>query len=58
MGELPQNDINIPVLCQWFLLCENLATKTRWSPALNQEIPICDRCNDKMDKLESRGPSL
>lgn len=37
-------------LCQWFLLCKNRATMTRPHPLLGN-VPICKRCNDKMDKI-------
>jgi hypothetical protein len=37
-------------MCQWFLLCDNLATKTRKHPILG-EVPICDRCDKKVEDL-------
>jgi DNA-binding MarR family transcriptional regulator len=37
-------------LCQWFALCDHPATTTRSHPVLG-EVPICDRCNSKMDRL-------
>jgi len=38
------------VICEWFLLCENFASNTRAHPVLG-DVPICKRCNDKMDRL-------
>ena len=45
--------------CEWFYLCDNEATTTRTGPLLGSptgwgEIPICDRCNDKIDRLETK----
>lgn len=37
-------------LCQWFALCTNEATTTRSHPVL-KEVPICDRCNAKVEAL-------
>lgn len=37
-------------ICQWFALCENQATHTMTHPILG-EVPICDRCQEKYDKL-------
>jgi hypothetical protein len=34
--------------CQWFALCTNDAIKARPHPILG-EVPICDRCDRKMD---------
>ena len=39
--------------CQWFLLCENQATMTRPHPILGN-VQICQRCNDKIDKLDAQ----
>lgn len=41
-------------ICQWFALCTNEATTTRRGPVGNGKlgpVPICDRCNTKMDAL-------
>lgn len=38
--------------CQWFAMCQNLATTTRPHPTLG-DVPICDRCNTKTDALEA-----
>lgn len=43
--------------CEWFLACTNEATTTRSGPVISSptgwgEIPICDRCNDKITTLE------
>lgn len=45
--------------CEWFYLCANEATTTRTGPLLGSptgwgEIPICDRCNDKIARLEAK----
>jgi len=39
--------------CQWFLMCFNIATTTRTHPILG-EVPICDRCNKKAERLASK----
>lgn len=47
-----------PVPCQWFALCENDATTTRRGPIGDGKfgpVPICDRCNDRIERLE-KGP--
>lgn len=36
--------------CKWFLSCENAATRTRPHPILG-DVPICERCNAKMDRI-------
>ncbi len=36
--------------CQWFALCENPATTTRKHSILGH-VPICDRCNAKIERL-------
>lgn len=41
-------------VCEWFALCTNAATKTRPHPILG-DVPICDRCDEKMDRIA--GPS-
>lgn len=38
--------------CKWFLMCRNKATTTRKHPILG-DVPICKRCNDKMDRIEA-----
>lgn len=40
--------------CQWFALCDNAATTTRPNPILG-EVPICDRCNAKIEALDAGG---
>lgn len=44
--------------CKWFAACFNLATTTRYGPAgivdgvaTFGQIPICDRCNSKMEDM-------
>lgn len=37
--------------CEWFAMCTNPATMTRSHPILGQ-VPICKRCDDKMNKIE------
>lgn len=39
-----------PKTCEWYVLCTNPATTTR--PSVIGDIPICDRCNEKMDSIE------
>lgn len=45
--------------CQQFLLCENQATTTRPGPQFADgkikivEIPSCDRCAEKMDRIKA-----
>jgi hypothetical protein len=41
-----------PTMCEWFALCENLATHTQSHPILG-EVPICDRCQGIYDKQTS-----
>lgn len=36
--------------CEWYLICDNPATKTRPHPVLG-DVPICDRCDEKADQL-------
>lgn len=38
--------------CRWFLKCEEVAVTTRSHPILGQ-VPICQRCNDKMGRIEA-----
>jgi hypothetical protein len=40
----------VPVPCQWFALCENVATTTRNHPILG-DVPICTRCDEKVERL-------
>lgn len=40
----------IAVPCQWFALCDNDAITTRSHPALG-DVPICTRCDTKIDNL-------
>lgn len=37
-------------MCEWFLYCENEAVKTHSHPILG-EVPICERCEKKLEKL-------
>lgn len=39
------------VLCMWFALCENDATTRRHHPVLG-EVPICDRCDARIEAIE------
>jgi hypothetical protein len=39
--------------CQWWALCGNDATKVRHHPVLG-DVPICDRCNVKVERLENK----
>lgn len=36
--------------CSWFALCTNTATKLRSQPVLG-DVPICDRCDDKVSRI-------
>jgi len=38
------------LICEWFIMCDNPATMTRSHPSLG-EVPICKRCNDKMENM-------
>lgn len=38
--------------CAWFLLCENDATTTRNHSVLG-DVPICDRCDKKVEALST-----
>lgn len=38
-------------LCEWFVLCDHEATGTRPHPILG-DVPICDRCEEKVSSLE------
>lgn len=44
---------NPPVACRWFLRCENTAVTERSHPVLGQ-VPICKRCNDKLNAIEEK----
>jgi hypothetical protein len=48
--QLLENDGPDTILCQWFALCENVATTTRPHPVLG-DVPICDRCDEKVENL-------
>ncbi len=39
--------------CRWFLLCRNKATRTRSHPVLG-DVPICQRCDEKVERLGRR----
>lgn len=39
-------------LCEWFALCDHLATGTMPHPILGP-VPICDRCRGKVDALKA-----
>ena len=43
----------LPQFCAWFALCPNAATRTRSHPVLG-DVPICDRCDDKIERLSAR----
>lgn len=38
-------------MCEWFALCTNDATGTMSHPILG-DVPICDRCRDKIDRIK------
>lgn len=38
--------------CEWFALCENVATATEPHPILGS-IPICERCKAKLEAMSS-----
>ena len=40
--------------CMWFALCTNDATTTRPHPILGN-VPICDRCDAKVDQIAAAG---
>jgi hypothetical protein len=46
-------------VCGWFLRCTTQATKFRAHPVLG-EVPICDRCDEKIEAIggpaRSEGP--
>ena len=37
--------------CRWFLLCDNPAVTTEPHPVLG-DVPICQRCADKLKRLK------
>lgn len=42
-------------LCQWFALCVRFATTVRRGPIGDGKfgpIPICDRCNERVENLK------
>ncbi len=40
-----------PVLCRWYFMCTNDATGVRWHSILG-DVPICDRCEARVKRLE------
>lgn len=40
-------------MCEWYLLCTNVATRTEPHPTLG-EVPICDRCTEKIRKISGK----
>lgn len=36
----------VQLACEWFALCDNIATKTITHPILG-DVPVCDRCYAK-----------
>ena len=49
------SDILTAAPCMWFAKCENDANGLRQGPIGNGEfgpIPICKRCDDRIDRLE------
>lgn len=36
------------VHCEWFALCPNVATDTRWHPIVG-DVPVCDECAKRVD---------
>lgn len=41
-----------PGQCEWFVLCENRAVRTRAHPILG-DVPICHRCDSRAEHDES-----
>lgn len=39
--------------CEWYLLCQNEGNMRRPHPVLGS-VPICERCNDKAERLSAR----
>lgn len=35
-----------PLVCEWFALCQRVATGTTPHPAFPAGVPTCDRCNE------------
>lgn len=44
---------NQPQMCEWFALCDRVAVTTRNHPILG-EVPICDRCDNKVRRIEAQ----
>jgi len=40
----------IEQLCEWFALCDNIATATEPHPVIGS-VPICDRCAAKLEAM-------
>lgn len=43
-----------PVICSWFLLCQNKATRIRQHPTLGG-VPICQSCDELIARLQNEG---
>ncbi|ASR75981.1 hypothetical protein J4U02_gp118 [Mycobacterium phage Aziz] len=46
-----EDDPDYESLCQWFARCGNHANGLRDHPILGP-VPICKRCDDKVDRLQ------
>ncbi|QSM01181.1 hypothetical protein SEA_NANOSMITE_157 [Mycobacterium phage Nanosmite] len=47
-----EDDPDYEAPCQWFARCENPANGLRDHPTLGQ-VPICKRCDEKVEALQS-----
>ena len=49
---LTHHQLTVHERCQWFALCDHLATGTMAHPVLG-EVPICDRCRANVAAIEA-----